>query len=418
MILLSHPTGNANVRNAAGALAGAGLLGEFLTCLAPDPAAPWLRVLPSGLRRRVLRRARPDDLAGFIRARPWRELGRMGFSALGWNRWSRHETGPFSIDGVYRDLDRAAARRLRARPERFTGVYAYEDGAAESFAAARSLGLPALYDLPIGYWRAARRILAEEAERSPEWAGTLTGMRDSDAKLARKDRELASADAVFVASSFTRATLAEAPRRPSETIVIPYGAPVRPAGAAPARRAPGEPLRVLFVGSLGQRKGLRYLVEAVDSLGPGFALTLVGTVPSAPCAPLAAALRRHRHVASLPHAGILEEMSRHHVFVFPSLFEGFGLVLLEAMACGLPLIATPHTAAPDLITEGREGHLVPIRDASAIAARLAGLASDEDRRRAMGRAAILRAADFTWEKYRSTLAREVSRLTLRRSPPP
>ena len=413
MILLSHPTGNANVRNAAGALAAAGLLGEFHTCLAPDPAAPWLRALPAGLRRQALRRARPAELAGLIKTRPWREVGRLGFSALGWNRWSRHETGIFSVDGVYRDLDRAAARRLLARPGFFSGVYAYEDGAVETFATARARGLATLYDLPIGYWRAARRILAEEAERSPEWAGTLGGMRDSAAKLARKDRELETADAVFVASSFTRATLAEAPRVPAETIVIPYGAPPRPAGGEPARRAPGEPLRVLFVGSLGQRKGLRYLLEAVDALGPGFALTLIGTAPAAPCAPLAAALRRHRHLPSLPHAAILDEMSRHHVFVFPSLFEGFGLVLLEAMACGLPIIATPHTAAPDLITENREGNIVPIRDPEAIASRLLTLAGDEERRFAMGRAAMLRAADFTWEKYRASLAREVSRLANR-----
>jgi len=63
-------------------------------------------------------------------------------------------------------------------------------------------------------------------------------------------------------------------------------------------------------------------------------------------------------------------MAAHDVFVFPSLFEGFGLVLLEAMAMGLPVITTPHTAGPDLIREGMEGFIVPIRHSTAIAERL------------------------------------------------
>jgi len=408
MILQAHPTGNANVRHAALALAQAGLLGEFHTCLAPAPDAVWLRLLPAALRRQALRRAIPSELVGRTRVRPARELGRLVFSALGWTRWLRPEAGPCCIDTVYRDLDEAAARRLRSHRPRFTAVYAYEDGADALFATARELGVPTIYDLPIGYWRFARRLLAEEAELSPEWAGTLGGLRDSEPKLARKDRELAQADAVFVASSFTRATLAEAPDTPKKIIVIPYGAPTPLAGVEPARRAPGDPVRVLFVGSLGQRKGLRYLLEAVESLGTTCTLTLIGTVPDAPCAPLASALRRHRHIVSLPHAEILAEMRRHHVFVFPSLFEGFGLVLLEAMSCGLPLIATPHTAAPDVITEGREGSIVPIRDSKAIAERLATLALDEDRRYAQACAAIARARELTWERYRSTLAREVT----------
>ncbi len=237
------------------------------------------------------------------------------------------------------------------------------------------------------------------AALSPEWAGTLSGLLDSPAKLARKDEELARAGTVFVASSFTRASLVEAAQVPGDVVMIPYGAPSPPAGASFARRKPGEPLRVLFVGSLGQRKGTRYLLDAMAALGAGFELTLIGTVPDARCDPLAVALRKHRHIPSLPHSAILDEMTRHHAFVFPSLFEGFGLVLLEAMACGLPVIATPHTAAPDIVREGRDGFVVPIRSSAAIADRLTWLATDEDRRQAMGAHARTRAAQFTWTDY-------------------
>src|SRR5690606_15413134 len=100
------------------------------------------------------------------------------------------------------------------------------------------------------------------------------------------------------------------------------------------------------------RKGLAYLFRACRQLGAAVELTVIGTKPTVPCAVLDRELASYRWVASCPHAEVLREMRAHDVFVFPSLFEGFGLVLLEALAMGLPVITTAHTAGPDLITEG------------------------------------------------------------------
>ena len=315
---------------------------------------------------------------------------------------TRHERGMFSIDAVYRSLDRAAARRV-ATLGGLSAVYAYEDGAAATFRAARERGLRCIYDLPIGYWRVAHALYAEEREREPQWAVTLTGTLDSPEKLARKDEELAAADVVMVASSFTRKTIEAAPCPPKPVHVIPYGAPLSaPLEAAP--RAREGKLKVLFVGSLGQRKGLSYLLEAVAMLPHAVELTLVGAKTVENCVPLNEALARHRWIPSLPHDEILREMSRADVFVFPSLFEGFGLVLLEAMSQGLPIIATAHTAAPDLIEEGGSGFIVPIRSAQAIAEKLDLLARDSRLLSAMSHAARETAAGYTWEQYRARLS--------------
>jgi glycosyltransferase involved in cell wall biosynthesis len=105
---------------------------------------------------------------------------------------------------------------------------------------------------------------------------------------------------------------------------------------------------------------------------------------------------------------VLAEMSMHDVFVFPSLFEGFGLVLLEAMAMGLPIITTPHTAGPDLITDGAEGFIVPIRSSDGIAEKLDLLRREPARRAAMSESARARARKFTWEQYGHSLAASVS----------
>jgi len=163
----------------------------------------------------------------------------------------------------------------------------------------------------------------------------------------------------------------------------------------------------LFVGGLGQRKGLSYLLEAVALLPESVELTLVGMKTTEHCAPLNAALKRHRWIPTLPHSEVLREMSRHDVFVFPSLFEGFGLVILEAMSQGLPVIATEHTAGPDLIEEGRSGFIVPIRSAQAIAEKLDLLASDPGLLSDMKIAARETAERHSWAQYRARLAEVV-----------
>lgn len=424
MLLIAHPLGNANVREAALAFAEGGILAELVTCLSWDPEGSLARRLPARVASGLARRAFPPAVRARTRtAAGWREAGRHVAARLpaAWREsLTRHETGPFSVDAVFRAFDRAVARRVR-RLRGAAGVravYAYEDGAAETFRAAAERGWRRLYDLPIGYWRAGQAIYAEEAGREPAWAPTLTGRGDSGGKLARKDAELAAADVVFVASRFTERTLREhAPAGlcPARIHVIPYGAPAPAAedGSALANGGgKGRPLRVLFAGSLGQRKGLSYLLEAVRILGPRRAeLTLLGMKTVGGCAPLEAATRAHRWVPSLPHAGVLAEMARADVLVFPSLFEGFGLVIPEAFSRGLPVIATAHTALPDLLTaDGTEGFVVPVRSAGAIAERLETLAGNPERLRAMKVAALRRAAALRWEDYRRRLC-ELARAT-------
>ena len=403
MILFSHPTGNANVRHAATAFAEAGLLAEFWTCVSWNPESPLNRLLPGSVRRQLGRRALPELLRARARYVPWREAGRMLTSQLGFSSLNAHENDFFSVDAVYRSLDRKVARRV-ARAEGISAIYAYEDGASATFAAAKARGLKRIYDLPIGYWRAAQAIYAEENEREPEWAVTLTGTLDSPEKLARKDEELALADTVIVASSFTKKTTESAPGLGNKPVhIIPYGSPFCPPAPVPVARMGGK-LRVLFVGSLGQRKGLSYLLEAVSMLQGAVELTLVGTKTAENCAPLNEALKRHRWIPTLPHDEVLREMSRHDVFVFPSLFEGFGLVLLEAMSQGLPVITTEHTAGPDLLGKDQSGFIVPIRSAQAIAEKLDLLARDSGLLSAMKTAARGTAIRHTWENYRARLS--------------
>jgi alpha-maltose-1-phosphate synthase len=399
MYLLSHPTGNQNMRHTALALREADALAEVWTCLAVAQDNPLLGVVPAGIRSELMRRSFPQELTARLHTRPWREAARLATRRLGWSSASRHETGWCSVDAVYRDLDRHIAERV-ATIDGLSGVYAYEDGAAATFTAARKCGLRRVYDLPIGYWRAFDAICAEEQHLAPAWAGTLVGTLDSRRKRTRKDRELAQADLIVVASRFTAHTLKQYPGRLAPIKVVPYGAPT-PTGRD--RRWSSEgPLRVLYVGSLSQRKGLSYLFEAATALGTGISLTMVGG-RVAECPALDAELARHRHIPSLPHDQVLNLMREHDVLVFPSLFEGFGLVITEALSQGLVVITTPNTAGPDLLTDGHDGFVVPIRDSRAIADRLERVRADRTLLATMGTRALHTAERRGWDSFRRDL---------------
>lgn len=391
MIALSHPTGNENVRQVGQALDDASLLERFFTTINWDEAGLVHHLLPEKARSLLSRRSYPAGVGAKTKAYPALELVRL----LG---------GPVSIDTVSRGLDETVARQLAATTR---GFYGYEDCALATFRAAKARGIKCIYDLPIGYWKAAQRIFAEEAEREPEWAMTLTGMNDSSEKLRRKEEELGLADCVVVASSFTKTTLAEADSGLAIR-VIPYGAPPVVAGKS---KTPSAKLRVLFAGSLGQRKGICYFLRALDLLNDdSIEVSFVGRRVVDDCVPLNRAVTKHRWLPTVSHDVMLREMREHDVVVFPSLFEGFGLVITEAMSQGTPVITTPHTAGPDLIEDGVDGFLVSVRDSEAIAEKLEFLVRNRAAARAMQEAARRKAAARPWDLYRQdviALAREV-----------
>jgi glycosyltransferase involved in cell wall biosynthesis len=399
MIILSHPTGNENARQAALALAEANLLEKFLTTINWNSSSAFDRILPLRLRQSFRRRSFPEQVRHRTQTQPAREAMRLVFGAIHLPLWSRHERGFLSIDAVSAALDHAVAAEV-GRNGSCKLVYAYEDCAIATFAAAERRQIPRIYDLPIGYWRVAQRIFAEEVEREPEWAPTLTGTRDSDEKLARKDEELRLATRVVVASTFTNSTLAQAPHQRPVT-VIPYGA----SPAATSEISSNSPkLKILFAGALGQRKGLSYALRAVESFGErNCELTLLGRKAADSCRPLDQAVRDHRWIPSLSHERVLLEMRRHDVLIFPSLFEGFGLAITEAMSQGTPVITTAHTAGPDIIDDGVDGFIVPIRSAEAIAEKLEVLTRDRERLRAMKVSAREKARIRPWENYRRAL---------------
>lgn len=400
-VVISHPTGNAFFRAAADGLYKAGMLSGFRTTVATFPGNIFDHLSAFGPFKEFSRRRYSSELKRITEAWPWYELGRIVASKANLKNLIKQETGIFSVDGVYRNLDQHVAESLKYMVKNSTdAVYAYEDGALYSFREAKKLQMQCLYDLPIGYWRTAKHLLELEYERWPEWRPTLLSFGDSDEKLARKDEELLLADKIFVASQFTASTLKDYPGNLAPIKVVPYAFPPVISSRNYDNASQSKQLKLLFVGGLSQRKGIADLFAAVDNLKKYVTLTVVGKkVSDQPCPALDIALEKHRWIPSLSHDAVLSLMREHDVLVFPSLFEGFGLVITEAMSQGTPVITTDRTAGPDLIKHGKNGWLVEAGSTIALQNAIEQLIQNPSHVAEVGREAMKTASKRPWQVY-------------------
>ena len=394
-VILVFPSGSQFARSNLRALERAGMLSLFCTTIAWRIGTGLAGRLPQSLRDLLKARNFNEIASQRIRSFPLREIVNRTIGKANLPILTRHETGWASSDAVSRALDASVSRLIRKGTVGASAVYGYEYAALQTLEAAAQAGMRRFYELPIGYWRAGLEILTEESERNPDWAPTLEILRDSKEKWERKDAELLTAEHVVVPSDFVRDTLRAHPGMTATIDVIPYGAPSPRPTVLQSRSRPPK-LRVLYVGHLSQRKGISYLFEAMRRLTRVATLTLVGPKMQGQCPALAAELRQHTWLGVVPHGRVLDIMAQHDLFVFPSLFEGFAQVILEAMAQGLPVITTHNSGGSMAIDEGVDGFLVPIRDPDAIVDRVMTLAGDRERLEAMSRAALLKAERMSW----------------------
>lgn len=405
-IIIYHPTGNANVRGAVNGFFKAGILHSFHVCIACFKNSIFYK-LAIGPMKEFRRREFSPLIRSYTHVYPFKELVRLMAPKLHQYHWLTHEIGKFCVDEIYHDLDRKVSRFLKEKSSEITGVYAYEDEALETFRTAKRHGKICIYDLPIGYWRAMRELLGQERKKNPEWAITLGGFNDSERKLQRKDAELALADKIYVASTFTQKTLSMYPGKLADIEVIPYGFPPINENRV-YTDIENRKIKVLYVGGLSQRKGISYLFEAVKGLERNIELTVVGKGVIDQCKALREALMHVNYIPSLPHSEVLRLMAENDLLVFPSLFEGFGLVITEAMSQGTPVITTERTCAPDFITNGVDGWIVEAGQSAPIKELLNKFIVSPKILQQAGRAALATAKSRPWSQYESELALSVS----------
>jgi len=291
-------------------------------------------------------------------------------------------------------FDREAARWLQGSKARvFVGS---ESCALESLHVAGGRGMKRVLDCP----GVPAQVLDAEARLAAGRFGvSVTETSNTPAMMERKQQELALADVVFCCSEFQRGHLMALNPQVRHVEVIPLWTDVRLWQARVADRVfakPGDPLRVLHAGAVSLRKGVPYLLEAVEPLAAEVHLTMVGGI-SAEMRGVLPRFRAHRHLPYVTKAELKELYRSHDVLVMPTLGDSFGFVILEAMAAGMPVIASRNAGAP--VPEDR--WRVPPHDAEAIRGRLLEYHGNRELLRHDGGIAAAFARGFSPERYRA-----------------
>jgi len=211
-----------------------------------------------------------------------------------------------------------------------------------------------------------------------------------------------TADRLLLLNDMDRAFAESRHWKPAaEIAVVPHGVSDRFLSDAPAhdqQRGRG----ILFCGSWTEVKGVAYLAAAFSRLvreGAGARLTILGG--GVPAEHIASAFSpAARPLLSIepraPEEAVMAAYRRHDVLAWPSTYEGFGMVVIEAMSQRLPVVATPVGCAPSLIVSDQTGLLVPLRDEAALAAALRRMLQDPGLRRRVADAAFDRVREMSW----------------------
>jgi len=234
-------------------------------------------------------------------------------------------------------------------------------------------------------------------------------------KLSRWDRlleekqlkEYHEADYVMVPSEFARKSFIDRGFNPDKLLKVRYGVDL--ANFYPKTQTPNNDIpTILFVGAIGFQKGVPRLLEAVQELrakGKKLRLKLIGRFESDFEAWLLGNPLRPQideHVPFVAHHELVQHFHNADIFVLPSIQEGLALVIAEAMASGLPVIASENTGGREFITDDT-GNIIPAGDTNALIAGLSHWIDNPERAASFGRQAAERAKSFGWDAYGETI---------------
>ncbi len=385
------------------ALSEAGLLETLVTDLFWPADRTWARMLRNHLKPNLLnlvsRRGAPGLPSSQVKQRVFDGMRGLLLDRLPGVSFSTRRDSTRAADAALGRAAGKSAQRANA------GLIAYSYYAYDAI---REYGWPAMLFQLHPHPATMRAILSTELTLHPECADSL--QQEWELALPEEDyqhliAEPLLASHLMVASTFTRLSLVQN-GVPAETItVIPYGVDLERFHPVPRRApVPGSVLELLFVGRINQRKGVSYLLEALRSFSPDQVhITVCGRVVD----DLKLFAEFGSQVTIRPSVSSAELVAAYQaadLFIFPSVAEGFGQVLLESLACGLPILSTTHTAAPDLVTDGIEGFIVEPRRPDLLVQRIEWARTHREELHRMRALARHRAEYFTWARFRKAAA--------------
>lgn len=297
------------------------------------------------------------------------------------------------LRAVHDRFSRRLAHHIPPDSDIFIGLSSF---CLEGLRLAKECGLVTIVDHGSLHIRYERQLMEEETrllglppdrELAPSWI------------VEKEDQEFRLADYTMVLSKVAKRTMVEQGLPAENIFVNQCGVNLR--DFTPGRKS-DRTFRVVYCGAISPRKGTHYLLQAFTELKlPDAELWVIGSAPNPAFGKL---LRRFnapnvRFLGTFPQRRLAQLYAQGSVFVLPSIADGFGMVVPQAMACGLPAIVTEHVGAGDLVTHGKDGYIVPIRDTEALKAHILRLYEQPELAALMGQEAARTAREFSWEAY-------------------
>lgn len=301
-------------------------------------------------------------------------------------------------------FDSYMASRIRKLDHPF--FWGFQGSCLESIKATNKQNGFSVCELATAHVTYAKKILGEEKQLLPEWSDSISNVVFPAAYEKRLEEEPIEAKLVIAASGFTKFTLTDAGIPSDKISILPLGAPVDHIRYDPNKSTPeNRPLKLLYAGTVTQRKGIAYLLEAMKRFSNReVELHIIGSVFGQ-----GTAFNKYKDLYNYhgpcSQVELFDRYSDYDALVLPTIFEGFALVVVEAMAAGLPVITTPHSIGADLISDDRNGYLVPIRQVKAIENAILKLREKNTSEWQLMRISARETAlNYSWSNYKNRLA--------------
>lgn len=408
-VTLAHLMPAPFVQQVGKALFEADMLSQFVTTLVDRPSAKYLKrlcnlasIFKFDLKKQLSRRALTEIPDSLVTDYPLQEIIRLLVAKFDKDQRLTDIIFHWENTGFDRWVAQYALSDCQA-------VYAYEYNCLATFEAAKRKNIACIYDIPSPEHDYVENLLCNEQKMYPELDTPYRKYCHArqQVRTQRRRQEWQLADVIITNSEFTKASYAAAGLDVSKVRVVPLGSPpVWTQGLF--QKSEEKIVRFLWAGTFSIRKGAHYLLQAWKQL-KAFSdkrLDVFGAMGLP--AELLQNLPDSIYISgTVPHCELYQHYRRADVLVFPTLCDGFGMVVTEAFAQGLPVITTNRAGAADLVKHGVNGLIIPSGDANALAAALEWCLTHPKELAEMRQAAIETAASWQWSDYRQALIKNI-----------
>jgi len=297
-------------------------------------------------------------------------------------------------------FDRIAAKKVK-KADIFVGWSSFS---LHSLRKAKELGATTIVERGSSHIEYQQEILKEEYDKfGLKFKGAHPRIVEKELE-EYKEAEYISIPSLFVKKTFLKKGIPEA-----KLIHVPYGVDL-----GEFKQVPKEDnvFRVIYVGAMSLQKGVHYLLQAFFELKlPKSELLLIGKMNNEMKQFFRKYEGNYRWIGHKPKKELYRYYSQGSVFVMPSIQEGLAMVQVQAMACGLPIICTTNTGGEDLIENGKEGFIIPIRNVEKLKEKILFFYENPKECYEMGQAAKRKVQKgFTWDDYGERMIREYQRI--------